>query len=73
MDATNGSCILCNKDLQNGIPAVQLRERGCDGINKASTERETDIVTVPGQYVHVQCRRDYCNPNTIKRDRKTTT
>ncbi|KAJ7391185.1 hypothetical protein OS493_019316 [Desmophyllum pertusum] len=41
---------------------VTLREKGSEGINQASAERNDQIVTVPGQKVHKDCRRSYCHP-----------
>ena len=43
-------CILCNKPGTSGSKdVVTIREKGSEGINRASQERNDDIVTVPGQ------------------------
>lgn len=59
-------CVLCKQTLGDGTPTVKLREKGCNGINAASTSRGDSITTSPGQEVHVICRKKYCNPNVIK-------
>ena len=37
---------------------------------KASEERTDTINVVPGQQVHQDCRRKYCNPQQVARDIK---
>ena len=64
------TCVFCNKSLADGEPTVVLRQRGCDGIEKGSIDRESDLRTVVGQTVHVMCRRDYTNPLIIESYRK---
>ena len=49
------TCVLCNDDLSNGQETVTLREKVCEGVNKASTERNDVIVVVPVQILHKQC------------------
>ena len=66
------TCVLCNKSLADGDPTVVLRQRGCDGIEKCSIERESELRTVIGQTVHVKCSRDYTNPLIIESYRKRT-
>ena len=60
--------ILCNKPGKSGSKdVVAIREKGSEGINRASQERNDDIVTVPGQKVHKKCRQEYCKPQNIER------
>lgn len=62
-------CVFCKQSLENlNLATVKLREKGSRGINAASAARRDDIITVTGQTVHIQCRKEYCNPNYIKRD-----
>ncbi|KAK3751010.1 hypothetical protein QZH41_020170, partial [Actinostola sp. cb2023] len=50
--------------------AVALGKKGSEGINRASAERDFEIVTVPGQKVHKECRRVYCRPQNVARAKK---
>ncbi len=52
---------------------VPLREKGSAGRNRASTERNDSITTVPEQQVHQNCRREYCLSSNIKRAKKVLT
>ena len=56
------NCILCKKNLYNGDPVFTIGERGSQGINNASKKREDRVLTSPGDTVHQQCRKTYCNP-----------
>lgn len=61
-------CVLCNKPGKSGSKdIVAIREKGSEGINRASQERNDDIVTVPGQKVHKKCRQEYCKRQNIER------
>ena len=64
------TCAICQKSLDNVNDVVTLREKGSEGINRASTERNDLIQTVPGQKVHQTCRREYCHPSYINRAKK---
>ncbi|CAG2194864.1 unnamed protein product [Mytilus edulis] len=55
------NCIFCDKLLENGEQTVKLGKKGCDNINKISSDRQQDITTVPGLTVHHDCRRDFIN------------
>lgn len=70
MDSAAQPCIICNHTLDDGTKTVQLTQKGCDGINTACEKRKDVIFTIPGQLVHVECRKKYCNPNIIARDVK---
>lgn len=60
------TCVFCNKSFADGEPTVVLHQKGCDGIEKASIARESELRTVAGQAVHVECRRKYTNPLIIE-------
>jgi len=64
------NCVICNKSLDGEDDVVTLREKRREGINRASAERNDTIITVPGQQVHQNCRREYCLPSNIKRAKK---
>ena len=64
------TCAICQKSLDNVNDVVTLREKGSEGINRASTERNDRIQTVPGQKVHQTCRREYCHPSYINTAKK---
>ena len=51
-------CVFCSKPLSD-LPTVKLRDKGSETINRASDERQANIHVVPGQEVHVNCRRDF--------------
>ena len=59
------------KRLNGEGDVVTLKEKGSEGINRASVEWFDSITTVPGQQVHQTCRREYCRPSSIKRAKKS--
>lgn len=59
------ACVFCRVTLKNGEEITQLREKGCNTVNRTSQTRNDTIVTTPGQKVHQKCRRDYINANFI--------
>lgn len=59
------TCVLCNEDIENGKAKVTIKEKGSQGINKASKKRGEVIHTSPGDVVHQHCLRAYCNPKAI--------
>ncbi|CAG2236908.1 CFAP43 [Mytilus edulis] len=61
IDGTMDNCIFCDKLLENGEQTVKLGKKGCDNINKISSDRQQEILTVPGLTVHHDCRRDFIN------------
>ena len=60
------NCVICNKSLNGEGDVVTLREKGSEGINRASAEGFDSITTVPGEQVHQNYRREYCCPSSIK-------
>ena len=64
------TCAICQKLLDNVNDVATLREKGSEGINRASRACNNLIQTVPGQKVHQTCRHEYCHPNYINRAKK---
>ena len=64
------TCAICLESLDNVNDVVTLLEKGSEGINRASRERNDLIQTVPGQRAHLTCRREYCHPSYINRAKK---
>ena len=60
------ACVFC-KQLLSGKPTVTLTAKGCAGIAKASAERDSDVSQQPGDVVHIDCRKEWCNPKSIER------
>ena len=66
MDDTTDICVLCKEPLEEiKLSTYTLHQKGSDGINKASIEPNDTVQTVPGQRVHTDCCRIYCNPIKI--------
>uniref|UniRef100_UPI00358F3F63 uncharacterized protein n=1 Tax=Myxine glutinosa TaxID=7769 RepID=UPI00358F3F63 len=61
-------CIICKDTTRDGDITVHLGTKGSQGINQASSQRGDTLQSSPGDLVHQECRRKYCNPNVIKRD-----
>ena len=62
--------MFCNELLSDGQQTVTLTAKGCKGILSASEARESDILVMPGQLVHVDCRKVYTNPKSIENSNK---
>ena len=65
---TRQTCCICEESTCDGKPTVVLQTKGSDGVNRASLQRGSDMRTVPGELVHVECRRKYCKPDNIQHD-----
>ncbi|CAC5420534.1 unnamed protein product [Mytilus coruscus] len=59
-------CVFCQQPLDNGEKTVLLRQKGCEGINRANEVLNTSIVTRPCQIVHQDYRRDFCRHREIR-------
>ena len=68
MDTQAPICVICREDISDGQEKVTLTRKGCDGINVASNSRGESLNIVPGQTVHKDCRRTYCNRHVIARE-----
>jgi hypothetical protein len=64
------TCVFCKESLSNGQPTANLGAKGCEGIAKANELRNSNISTVPGQVVHVTCRKDFCSSTSIASAKK---
>ncbi len=58
-------CVFYNQPVEEA-PSATLTEKGCRGI-KATAKRKDRIRRVPGQQVHLECRRKYCHPSEISK------
>ncbi len=59
-------CIICDDNPVNkGKTKSKLTAKGCDSIKRASDLQNANISAVPGQYVHVNCRKNFCSENCI--------
>ena len=64
-------CAICKHPVDSGDhSASTLYPKGSLAINEASNSRKDSIHTVPGEKVHKDCRRKYCNPDQIAKDTK---
>ena len=64
-------CIICKEPLDVRTPdAVKLRQKGSEGVNHVSAQRNDTIRAVAGQHVHQECRRTYCLPRNVARASK---
>ena len=64
-------CAICKHPVDSGDhSASTLYPKGSLAINEASNSRKDSIHTVPGDKVHKDCRRKYCNPDQIAKDTK---
>ena len=62
----NERCAICMESVDGGGSSVStIRERGSSATNRASDRRKDIIHTVPGQMVHIECRRKYCKADQI--------
>ena len=62
-------CVICKQSLGDDTSSkvATLGKKGSISINKASEARNDSIHALPGQQVHQECRRKYCNPQQIVR------
>ena len=60
-------CAICTQPFNRTEkrPSSALGKKGCSRINQASIKRNDSITVVPGEKVHQDCRRKYCNPQQI--------
>ena len=59
-------CIFCTKELGDGQPTTQLREKGCVTINTLASSLGLSVIVTTGQRVHKDCRRDFCRPREAR-------
>ena len=58
-------CKICNESFSDENTLVVLRAKGSNGVNCASAQRGISLVTIPGDRVHIECRRNYCKAENI--------
>ncbi|KAL5020675.1 hypothetical protein ScPMuIL_002240, partial [Solemya velum] len=58
-------CCICSELTDDGRETSELGEKGSDSINRASEQRGSSVTANPGQRVHKNCRRVFCNQNAI--------
>ena len=60
-------CVICKDTFdENTSPGTSLGEKGSASIYQASVSRnDSNTSCIPGQKVHQECRRKYCNPQQI--------
>ena len=63
-DGTN-VCPLCQKSVGSEDKVV-IREKGAEGINKASIDRGAKIQVSPVTVVHISCRKVFINKKDIE-------
>ena len=61
-------CAICNQYIEDRKKSSVLGSKGCDSLTEASKKRGTAFNVTVGDLVHHDCRRQYTNPNVIKRD-----
>ena len=58
------TCVICHES--NDLQTSKLGKKGCEGLLRASAHRGDSLTVVPGQVIHLECRRRYCHPNDIR-------
>ena len=66
-------CAICNEYIKDRKKASVLESKGCDSLTEASKKRGTTLNVTVGDLVHQDCRRQYTNPNVIKRESSAIT
>ena len=62
-------CVICKIVIEDKSKASALRLKGCS-LKEAAKKRNEQIKVLPGDFVHKECRKQYTNPNVIKRNKK---
>lgn len=62
--ASKETCPLCEQDL-DCEETVLLREKGAEGVNRASIERGVKVIVEAGTRVHKTCRVNHINKKDI--------
>ena len=68
MDVQPELCAICKTSVDTGVPSSTVTAKGSSTINQVSIARNDSIHTMPGDVVHQECRRKYCNPHQIAKD-----
>ena len=62
----DSQCPVCSKPVLQNQASAKLTKKGCESILKASEARGVITVAVPGQKVHIECRKKHCRPSSIE-------
>ena len=62
------TCSICKETITDVEKTVVLTQKGSDSINLASVGHGIDLKIVPGEKVHVICRRNYCRRANSTKD-----
>ncbi|KAH3870448.1 hypothetical protein DPMN_033636 [Dreissena polymorpha] len=63
------SGIFCDAFIEDGQPAVVLRQKGGDAINALAHTLGLTFTVIPEQTVHTVCRRDFCRQKELRRSK----
>ena len=58
-------CVICHEDKPEDILAT-FHAKGAETIMRCSEARGEKITMVPGDCVHVSCRKTFCNDRCIQ-------
>ncbi|XP_060579516.1 uncharacterized protein LOC132736408 [Ruditapes philippinarum] len=70
MSGETPKCVICM--TSDDQPIAKLGAKGCEGLTKASLNKGDKLFVVPGNVVHLECRRTYCHPNQKRQTRTET-
>lgn len=56
---------LCNETFSDENTLVVLRAKGSNGVNRASAQCGSSLVTIPGDRAHIECCHSYCKAENI--------
>ena len=65
-------CVICNNNRVEDNDFCVIREKGAIGINKASREKDDDLIVEAGAIVHKVCRKNCLKRSSVKSDSCTT-
>ena len=66
------TCCICAKEITSSEQTVVLKEKGSIGINNASIQRGSSLITSPGDCAHVNCRRIYTKTESIAHSKSSS-
>lgn len=72
METTDELCVIFNETLTREQEVVCISQKGAESINASSHSRGSDIVALPGKYVHVVCRKKFTNKKDIEIKKRQT-
>ena len=58
-------CAICKTFVDTGVPSSTLTAKGSSTIDLVSISRNDSILIMPGEVVHQECCRKYCDPHQI--------